>query len=560
MSVCSITSRSFTVAALFGTLLAAASHKNHDARDYKMTEMGPPPVILGIGDSHLTITTKSPKAQALFDQGLNLLHCFWDFEAYRAFKEAARLDPNAAMAYWGIAEAVADYPAMNDIKTAALEKSKALLEKISDHEQYYIRAQQAQQEDEDGHTQYRAGMEALIDKYPADIDAKLLLAIHSSYGYDKDDGKPVDDTIYARMLVESVLATHPNSAAAHHYRIHILEAGTHPQDALADAGALSKLAPGSGHMVHMPGHIYYRLGDYERARESFLASMKVDADYMQREKVGSLDDWNYAHNLSYLIANDAESGRLKEALEMAKRLEKLPANPFLAKGAPTHVITVGGTTARLNIRFSNWQSIVNHPIDLGLDPKTAGGAAVAYRDGIRAYAEGMLALSRKDLAAAARESDVLDAISWRLHAESDRDADGNPDHVLDLLEMLSLDLRGNLSSAQGQHEEAFTLLHKAIEKEKEIGYGEPPQYSRPELESLGYAYIRAGKWAEARKAFENEMITRPKSGHALYGIAQSYEAAGDKKSAAKAYADFLAAWKTADPDLPMVEHAKSQSH
>ncbi len=124
------------------------SHKGHAAHDYKMTEMGPPPRISGIGDSHFQITTKSEKAQAYFDQGLNLTHCFWDFEAYRAFKEAARLDPNAAMAYWGIVESVSDYKAMDDIKKAALEKAKALMDKASDHEQYYIRAQQAQQEDD----------------------------------------------------------------------------------------------------------------------------------------------------------------------------------------------------------------------------------------------------------------------------------------------------------------------------------------------------------------------------------------------------------------------------
>ncbi len=517
-----------------------------------MTEMPGPARIVGIGDSHLEITTKSAKAQAYFDQGLNLLHCFWDFEAYRAFKEAARLDPNAAMAYWGIVEAISDYSGMEEIKKSALEKAKNLMDKASDHEQYYIRAQQAEKED------YRAEMEALIDKYPSDFDAKLLLAIKSSYGYDDNDGRPKDETIYALMLVQDVLASHPNSAAAHHYRVHLLEASTHPRDALPDADALAKLTPGSGHMVHMPGHIYYRLGEYARARQSFLDSMKVDADYMQREKVGPLDDWNYAHNLSYLIASDAESGRLREALEMAERLEKLPGNPFIAKGSPIYVQTVGGTTARLNLRYGNWQAVVNHPIDLGLDPATAGKGAVGYRDGIVAYARGMLALSQKNFEAATHESDALDAISWRLHADTAKDED-KPDQVLRLLQTVSLDLRGNLRSAQGKHDEAIELLEKAVEQEKEVGYGEPPQYGRPELESLGYAYIRAGKWEQARKAFQDEMITRPASGHALYGIAQTYELAGDKKSAARAYAEFLAAWKNADADLPMMEHAKSTS-
>src|SRR5258708_974356 len=271
------------------------------------------------------------------------------------------------MAYWGIVEAVSDYSAMEEIKEAALEKAKSLMDKASDHEQFYIRAQQGQQDEEDSAGKYRSEMEALIDKYPDDIDAQLLLALHMDYGYGKTDGKPRDNTIYSRALVQDVLRTHPNSAAAHHYRIHLLEASTHPQDALPDADVLTKLAPSSGHMVHMPGHIYYRLGDYDRARQSFLDSMRVDSDYMQREKVAALDDWNYAHNLSYLIASDAESGRFKEALEMAARLEKLPANPFLAKGPPIHGTTIGGTAARLNIRYRNCQAANCHPIDLDLD-------------------------------------------------------------------------------------------------------------------------------------------------------------------------------------------------
>jgi len=318
---------------LVRVMLLAQSHKGHVAADYKMTEMGPPPLMSGIGDNHLQITTKSAKAQTYFDQGLNLLHCFWDFEAYRAFKEAARLDPNAAMAYWGIVESVSDIAGMSEIKNSALEKAKDLMEKASDHEQFYLRAQQAQQDDDDDDKdRYRHEMEALIDKYPDDVDAKLFLSLRAGYGYGKKDGKPKDNTIYGVMLAQDVLAHHPMNAAAHHYRIHLLEASTHPQDALKDAEVLGKLAPGSGHMVHMPGHTFYRMGDYNRARQSFLESMKVDEAYMRREKVGPLDDWNYPHNFSYFIASDAESGRLREALDLAARLEKLPANPFLAKG------------------------------------------------------------------------------------------------------------------------------------------------------------------------------------------------------------------------------------
>src|SRR5205807_3275677 len=181
----------------------SSSHLRHESQN-KFRQLPSPPLMTGIGDASLKITSQSEQAQAYFDQGLNLLHCFWDFEAYRAFKEAARLDSNAAMAYWGIAEAVSDYKAMDEIKTSALEKAKAMMDKASDHEQFYIRAQQAQQDEDDAPKNYRGEMEALIDKYPDDIDAKLLLALHMDYGYDKTDGTPRDNTIYSRALVQNV--------------------------------------------------------------------------------------------------------------------------------------------------------------------------------------------------------------------------------------------------------------------------------------------------------------------------------------------------------------------
>ena len=274
---------------------------------------------------------------------------------------------------------------------------------------------------------------------------------------------------------------------------------------------------------------------------------------MHREKLTNVDDWNYAHNLSYLIASDSESGRYREALELANLLDNLPVNPFLGKGTPTHVITVGGTAVRLRIRFGDYQAAIDHPIKLGFDETSAGISATAFRDGMLAYAQGMQAVSKKNFEAAERYSDALDATSWRLTAEKPDDAK----RVLLILETSSLDLRGNLRAAQGRFDEAVELLKKAVEKEAVVGYNEPPQYARPELEALGYVYIRAGKYEEAREAFNRELKLRPNSGHELYGIAQSYEAEGKREDAAKAYAEFLEAWKSADADLASVQHART---
>jgi tetratricopeptide (TPR) repeat protein len=529
---------------------APSPHKDHIPREYKMTPMPPPRKLEGIGGSHLQITTKSPEAQDWFDQGLRLLHCFWDFEAYRAFKEAARLDPDAAMAWWGIVQSTNGYKAMEDENHDAAAKAQALLPKISDHEQFYIRAQREAQK-KDGHDAWLGEMQNLIDKYPGDLDAKLFLSLNMTYGYESD-GKPRKDSIYAQMLIRDVIHMDPDSAAGHHYMIHALESSLHAEDAIPDADALTRLAPGSGHMIHMPGHIYYRVGQYDRARDSFLASKKFEEAYMKREKVATVDDWNYAHNLSYLIASDAESGRYKEALELAELLDHLPASPFLGQGFPGHVITVGGTAVRLKIRFGDYQAAIDDPIKLGFEESLAGTSAIAFRDGMLAYVQGMQAVTKKNFDAAERYSDALDAIAWRLSAGKPDDAK----RALLILDTSSLDLRGNLRAAQGRFDESIDLLKKAVENEAVVGYNEPPQYARPELEALGDAYIRAGKYEDARDAFRRELKVRPKSGHDLYGIAQSYEAEGKRDEAAKAYAEFLDAWKSADSGLPTVQHAR----
>ncbi len=551
--------------ALLGSLGLAQNttggHKGHHESGYVMTKMPAPKLMTGIGTSTLQITTKSKEAQAYFTQGLELLHCFWDFEAYRAFKEAARLDSSAPMAYWGIVQSLSDYKAMSDEKDAALAKIKDLMTKASDHEQFYLRAQQKQQEDE-GSDDYQREMEALIDRYPDDLDAKLFLAINLRYGYDSE-GRPRKGALYPLAIVRAILVDHPYNAAANHYLIHVLEDGPHAAEALPAANKLGGLAPNSGHMVHMPGHIYYKLGDQEKARDSFLASMQVDEAYMQREKVKPIDDWNYAHNLSYLIASDAEAGRFAEATAMAARLDQLPAHPFLALGKPLHAVTIGAATARLYLRYGMWQQVIDHPIGLG-DAELAGAAARGYRDGVLAYARGMLALDKKQFDTAAHEADALDALQWRLKSEQTNEGDedgGKPDRVLDLLETYSLDLRGNLRCATNHFDEGVQLIEKAAKKEtKDIGYNEPPQFSRPELESLGYAFLHAGRYDKAREQFQAELKTRPQSGHALYGIALCYESAGQREEAISAYREFLDAWKNADSDLPMVQHARTATN
>ncbi|MBI4751298.1 MAG: hypothetical protein HY774_22690 [Acidobacteria bacterium] len=227
-------------------------------------------MMTGIGKAALTITTKSPRAQRYFNQGLALLHCFWGNEAMRSFQEAIRLDPNCAMAYWGMYQVMsnpitgADKP---DEKKGFLKKALDLGPKVSPQEQAYIKAIELRESlgGEKGRLAYQQEMESLIARYPNDIQAKLVLAqflfiYDFSHSFELT-GEPSKNRQRSLELVKEVLATDPNNAAAHHYWIHVVEGTNEPESALNSARVLSRLAPASGHMVHMPGHIYFRLGN-----------------------------------------------------------------------------------------------------------------------------------------------------------------------------------------------------------------------------------------------------------------------------------------------------------
>jgi tetratricopeptide (TPR) repeat protein len=515
--------------------------------------------IEGVGQAHIPITTKSPEAQQWFDQGLALLHCFWDYEAERAFEQAARIDPDCAMCHWGLFQAL-DFSGEHEQAKAELARAKELASKATDREQRYIRAsteQQAKQGDE-AMQAFIKEMEALEDRYPDDLQAKLILASNLISGYD-GKGDPRPGALYGQSLLRNLLHDYPDNAAANHYWIHAVEGSGHPEWALESAEKLGKLAPASGHVVHMPGHIFYRTGDYERAREIFLEAARVDRDYMDKQHVSISDNWNYAHNLSYLIADCAEAGRYREALQHASMLQGIADDPDHTTNPGFYILQIGSSAARLAIRFGAWDEAMKQPVNFGVPDDKLSAAARSYRNGLVAYARAMKAGEAGDLAEADKLSDTLDALLWRLSRENvDDQAKNVRDRVVKILETASLDLRGNLAGYRNDTDGMQQLLKQAAEQERDLGYSEPPIYARPELESLGFALIRAAEYSDAREAFQKELIERPRSGFALYGIALAWDREGNNAEAVKSYREFLEAWKNADRDLPQVRAAEGR--
>lgn len=484
-------------------------------------DLAPARLMHGIGTAHLKITTGAPPAQRFFDQGLNLLHAFWDTEAYRAFREAARLDPDAAMPQWGLYMALAQNgQEMSAERAAALARAVELAPRASEHERYYIRAIAAQADPAKGRAAYIAEMEALIDRFPSDVEAQLLLAHTLSASY-APDGRPRGGTLYGRAILRNLLRTHPGHAAVHHYWVHAVENGPRPADGLASAAALRRLAPRSGHMLHMPGRLYYRLGRFADARRAFLESMAFDEAYMRAEGMHPIGNWNYIHNLDYLVATAAESGNYDEGLKYAEQLRDVQAHASRAGSSGIGCLTFGGHTAvaRLQLRFARWHeaadTIETAARSLSVDSPLLRG----YYAGVRAYGLGMSAARHGRIEEAALRLKELQAVLAPLAGDGVQSGgDGYFRHALRVLQVNARELEGAAASARGDHDRALAILREAVEAERNLGYWEPLHYARPVLESLADAAVRAGRLDEARAAYNAVLVLRPNSYHARRGL------------------------------------------
>ena len=398
---------------------AQHQHKGEYSPAFNFASLPAPPLMKNIGTSEIKITTKSEQAQKYFNQGLNLMHAFWDVEAYRAFREAAKSDETCAMAYWGIYNALGqNSQEMAEERSAALKKAVELLPTVSEHEQFYIRAISLLAEQGKGRAAWISEMEALIDKYPQDVEAKLLLAnsLSSPASSYLPDGRPREGKLYGQAILKNLLVTNPEHLAVHHYWIHAVENGPRPEEALPSCEKIEKLAPNSGHLLHMPGHIYYRLGMYEKARKAFLKSLEFDLKYMKEQKIHPINNWNYTHNLDYLVANSAEEGRYKEAAKYAKMLAEVPSDDQRLKATGLGYLLYGGYTAltRLQMRFGFWDEAVK---DLQISNQNPQTLSEKYQAGILSYLKGMSAVEKSNAEEANKHALELEKVIQDLSAQ-----------------------------------------------------------------------------------------------------------------------------------------------
>jgi tetratricopeptide (TPR) repeat protein len=490
-------------------------------------------IIERVGTSDLTITSDSQRAKELTRQGFALIHCFWFNEAVRSFRDATREDPACAAAWLGLNIALtlpwhrprqhqeeADY---------AIRRAVQLSGEASDVEQSLIaafRLRSLRQDDRD--SDFERAMDALIERHPEAHEPRLLLSairvqLCLGDGYD-ENGDLEGEMKKVLALIGPILQRDPDNPAALHYHIHALE-GTDPAAALKSADRLGKAAPGSSHMIHMPGHIYNRLGLYQRAHEVFNQSKELDEQYYEQIPGSNRNtNWNYGHNLDYMIFNLSEMGRLREASELARE-----SNFSLN---------------RLHWRSAQWRPLSEPARRAVAEGRSPSPGALFFL--------GMAAVEAGELEEAEQHSAALQEEAAKRGQSRGRALTGDR-----VVQTQAAELRGWLLVQQGHLSEGIDQLKLAVDTFDRIAYEEPPYYIRPPHETLGHALILDGRYDEAVAAFERGLQDRPKNGWLLFGIGKAHEAAERTDAAKKAYEAFLEAWATADEDLPQVRAARA---
>ncbi|MPZ43156.1 MAG: tetratricopeptide repeat protein [Betaproteobacteria bacterium] len=524
----------------FAWPLGASSHSESHAALHGTTAQPKAaiPLYRNLGDHHYAITTESPQAQRYFDQGLRLYYAFNHQEAIRAFEEAARLDPKCAMCPWGSALALG--PNINAPMAAkaalaafaAIGKAAALAGHASPREQALIHALAARYAEvppEDRAALDRAYAEALrevVRRHPQDLEARTLYAEAlmdlSPWNYWTRDGKPRESTPELLAQLEYVMKANPDHPGANHFYIHAVEA-VQPERAVAAAERLVGLMPGAGHIVHMPGHIYVRVGRYADAIRANEHAIHADESYIrdQNPAAGVYVAGYYPHNYDFLAFAAAMIGRQEQAISAAEKIATLVAPEMLR--APGMLFTQNHLTRhlQLKVRFGLWDEILQTKGPQA-DLKHAS-AMWHYARGRAHAAKGMIAAAESDLVRVRAARDDESLAPERLEFNTSGQMLGIAAEVL----------AGHIAQAKGDRQTAVSHLYKAAQLEDELVYGEPPEWSVPVRQELGRVLLEAGRYADAERAFKQDLKRFPKNTWSLEGLQQASNArARSAKSAA----------------------------
>jgi tetratricopeptide (TPR) repeat protein len=513
--------------------------------DFASTE---PPIWSGLGSITYKITTANDKAQEYFNQGLRLAYAFNHGEAQRAFRKAQKLDPDCAMCFWGEALVLGpniNLPMQEDAVApahAAAQKAKSLAGKASPREQALINAlalrygTDAKAPRAPLDKAYADEMAKVAKRFADDNDIATLYAEAvmdlSPWDYWKKPAgrEPNPQSVPIVPTLERVLARTPNHAGAIHLYIHAVEASDRPKRAEPYADRLRNAIPGAGHLVHMPSHIYYRVGRYLDALKDNKEAVKVDEKYLDDTKapMGVYRMGYYPHNVHFVMASAQMAGDGPTVIAAAEKLGKLI--PDEAARGIALVQPVKAAPYYAHAQFSSPEAILALP-----DP----GDAVPYVKAIWLYARGVALAAQRDFAGATAAADAIEKLElnsdFKLLKESNIPAQ-------EVLRIARTVVMARVAQGKGDKSAAVAQFEEAARLQDGLSYTEPPYWYYPIRQSLAAALLQAGRHAEAKQQFELALRRAPANGWSYYGLAELHKARGDAAAARKAEADLAKTW------------------
>jgi tetratricopeptide (TPR) repeat protein len=529
----------------------------------------PAKLLQGMGDTNMPVTTKSEQARRFFNQGISQMHSFWFLESERSFLHAAELDPEMAMAYWGISvSAAGDYrpafqlirdpydggrdslspPPSSEIQRTAngaaingrirareyIEKAMALRDKVTPRERMYIEAEWARRNpastshDKD----HIAALRKLIAAFPDDEEAKSILGLALLDGFDSVTKEPRTNTMEGLRLLTDVVAKNDNHFGAHHYLIHGWEGSKTPEKAWDACKRYPELVPNIPHALHMPGHIYAQSDKIDEAITAFSAAATNELSYLQADVL--YPNFHHGHNVHFLVHALNLDGRFNDSIERVRHMLTLKETPRERKGASQRTAYRQGYYALVKtlVRFERW--------DLILDGTTIPAYERPEQNAWRTWATGLAhaAQGRLDQARAAQAE--MKALLKTIAAAK------RP------LEIAGVELDATIAARAGNPAKGWETFRKAADMEAALIYTEPPSYPRPVVEGMAMTAIALGDYATAEKAYREALEREPGSGRAYFGLAAALRGQSKGAEAQEATAKALKAWDKADADLPQL--------
>jgi tetratricopeptide (TPR) repeat protein len=517
----------------------------------------PAKLMDGLGEHHHPIATSRTEAQKFFNQGLVLTFGFNHAEAIEAFEKAHALDPKSPMPLWGKALALGpNYnididPAREKLAYETIQKALSLAAQAPERERAYVEAMAVRYSGDDNPDlkklarDYAKAMGELSRRYPDDLDAATLHAESlmnlQPWKLWSLDHQPAEDTLEIVKILESVLARDPVHPGANHLYIHAVEASAHPEWALPSAERLADIAPGAGHLVHMPSHIFLLVGDYEKAAELNKVAAHTDHAYIEKEQVkGVYPMLYYHHNLHFVAAANSMLGRHSAAKEAAQQLAASVGAH--AGDIPEMGVFIteyfGPYPMFVALRFGDWQTIMRTP-----QPRPE----LPISTGIWHYARGVAFSAMGDVAKAKAEREALAKVRGTL---GESNAYGlNPGSLILDIGLGVLD--GRMAAAEGDRKTAIRHYEAAIALQDKVAYNEPSDWYYPVRESLGAMLLIDGQAQKAEEVFRADLKKTRRSARSLFGLWQALLAQGKPEQAELVKRMFEKEWRLSEIALKL---------